>query len=45
MPSIDEMSNLPKDLKHLLSETFDFTTLSERKKQIASDGTTKFYLN
>ena len=40
--SIDEMSNLPKDLKHLLSETFDFTTLSERKKQIASDGTTKF---
>ena len=42
VPSIDEMSNLPKDLKHLLSETFDFTTLSERKKQIASDGTTKF---
>ena len=30
--TIDEMSNLPKDLKALLSESFDFTTLSERKK-------------
>ena len=40
--TIDEMSNLPKDLKALLSESFDFTTLSERKKQVASDGTTKF---
>lgn len=40
--SIDEMNNLPKDLRELLSKTFDFTTLSERKKQVASDGTTKF---
>lgn len=40
--SIEEMSNLPKDLKASLSEKFDFTTLSERKKQVASDGTTKF---
>lgn len=40
--SIEEMSNLPKDLKVLLADTFDFTTLSERKKQVASDGTTKF---
>lgn len=40
--SIEEMSNLPKDLKASLSEHFDFTTLSERKKQVASDGTTKF---
>ncbi|MBQ1770102.1 MAG: 23S rRNA (adenine(2503)-C(2))-methyltransferase RlmN [Turicibacter sp.] len=40
--SIEEMSNLPKDLKASLSENFDFTTLSERKKQVASDGTTKF---
>ncbi len=40
--SIEEMSNLPKDLKALLAESFDFTTLKERKKQIASDGTTKF---
>ena len=40
--SIEEMSNLPKDLKAAISESFDFTTLSERKKQVASDGTTKF---
>ena len=40
--SIEEMSNLPKDLKASLSENFDFTTLSESKKQVASDGTTKF---
>lgn len=40
--SIEEMSNLPKNLKASLSENFDFTTLSERKKQVASDGTTKF---
>jgi len=40
--SIEEMSNLPKDLKAAISENFDFTTLSERKKQVASDGTTKF---
>lgn len=40
--SIEEMSNLPKDLKALISESFDFTTLKERKKQVASDGTTKF---
>ncbi|MDE5977207.1 MAG: 23S rRNA (adenine(2503)-C(2))-methyltransferase RlmN [Turicibacter sp.] len=40
--SIEEMNNLPKDLKQLLKETFDFTTLSERAKQIATDGTTKF---
>ena len=40
--SIEEMSNLPKDLKTVISENFDFTTLSERKKQVASDGTTKF---
>ncbi|MFR7896678.1 23S rRNA (adenine(2503)-C(2))-methyltransferase RlmN [Turicibacter sanguinis] len=40
--SIDEMSNLPKDLKGLMQESFDVTTLKERKKQVASDGTTKF---
>ncbi|MTN10631.1 23S rRNA (adenine(2503)-C(2))-methyltransferase RlmN, partial [Turicibacter sanguinis] len=38
----DEMSNLPKDLKGLMQESFDVTTLKERKKQVASDGTTKF---
>ena len=42
MTSIDEMSNLPKDLKGLMQESFDVTTLKERKKQVASDGTTKF---
>ena len=40
--SIDGMSNLPKDLKGLMQESFDVTTLKERKKQVASDGTTKF---
>lgn len=40
--SIEEMSNLPKDLKALMEESFDVTTLKERKKQVASDGTTKF---
>ncbi|MDB8554297.1 23S rRNA (adenine(2503)-C(2))-methyltransferase RlmN [Turicibacter sanguinis] len=40
--SIDAMSNLPKDLKGLMQESFDVTTLKERKKQVASDGTTKF---
>ena len=40
--SIDEMSNLPKDLKGLMQESFDVTTFKERKKQVASDGTTKF---
>ena len=39
--SIDEMRNLPKDLKQKLAEAFDFTTLIERKKQVASDKTTK----
>ena len=40
--SIEEMTNLPKDLKKLLEEAFDFTTLKERKKQVATDNTTKF---
>ena len=40
--SIEEMSNLPKDLKALMEQSFDMTTLKERKKQVASDGTTKF---
>jgi len=39
--SIDEMKNLPKELKQKLIESFDFTTLTERKKQVAGDKTTK----
>ena len=40
--SIEEMKNIPKELKKLLTDHFDFTTLIERQKQVASDKTTKF---
>ena len=39
---IDEMSNLPKGLRTLLSEQFEMTTLKEKTKQVAKDETTKF---
>lgn len=38
-----EMKNIPKTLQDKIEASFDFTTLNERKKQVASsDGTTKF---
>ncbi|MGL4335521.1 MAG: 23S rRNA (adenine(2503)-C(2))-methyltransferase RlmN [Turicibacter sp.] len=40
--SIDEMTNLSKELKQVLHDHFEFTTLEEVTKQVASDGTTKF---
>lgn len=43
--SIDEMSNLPKDLKGLMQESFDVTTLKERKNKWQVMGPQSFYLN
>lgn len=40
--SIDEMSNLPKDLRALLNEAFQFTTLKTLVHQVSKDGTQKF---
>ena len=41
--TVDEMTNLPQALRTLLGDNFNFTTLKERRKQVAeSDGTTKF---
>jgi len=41
--TVEEMTNLPQNLRDLLAANFNFTTLKERRKQVASkDKTTKF---
>ena len=40
--SLDEMKNLPKDLREQLSKNFDFTTLKENASAVSKDRTTKF---
>ena len=40
--SYDEMKNVPKVLKELISDIFEFTTFEVVKQQEASDGTSKF---
>ncbi|MBO4667837.1 MAG: 23S rRNA (adenine(2503)-C(2))-methyltransferase RlmN [Bacilli bacterium] len=40
--SIDEITNLNKDVKKMLSNDFSFSTLEIEKVQVASDETTKF---
>jgi len=40
--TIEEMNNLPKELRRLLRSSFEFTPLKERKNQVAHDKTTKF---
>ena len=40
--SLDEMLNVPKVLKELISELYDFTTFEVVRHQEASDGTHKF---
>ncbi len=40
--SIEEMTNLSKELRAVLAQNFSMTTLTEQTKQVASDGTTKF---
>ena len=43
--SIDEMTNLSKDLRQVLKDNFAMTTLTTVVKQESKDGTIKFYLN
>ena len=43
--TIDEMTNLSKDLRQLLKDNFVMTTLTTVVKQESKDGTIKFYLN
>jgi len=40
--TVAEMTNLPQNLRDLLDGYFNFTTLSERRKQESKDGTVKF---
>lgn len=40
--TVDEMTNLPQNLRELLDGSFNFTTLKERRKQESKDGTVKF---
>ncbi|SUK42118.1 radical SAM enzyme, Cfr family [Staphylococcus aureus] len=40
--SIDEMTNLSKDLRQLLKDNFTVTTLTTVVKQESKDGTIKF---
>ena len=40
--SFDEMKNVPKALKELMADVFDFTTFEIVKHQEATDGTNKF---
>lgn len=40
--SFDEMKNVPKALKELITDVFDFTTFELVRHQEASDGTNKF---
>lgn len=40
--NFDEMKNVPKALKELISDVFDFTTFELVRHQEASDGTNKF---
>ena len=40
--AFDEINNLPKDLRERLSQDFDLKPYSISKKEISSDGTTKF---
>ncbi|VDZ35041.1 radical SAM enzyme, Cfr family [Staphylococcus aureus] len=43
--SIDEMTNLSKDLRQLLKDNFTVTTLTTVVKQESKDGTINSYLN
>ena len=43
--TIDEMTNLSKDLRQLLKDNFVMTTLTTVVKQESKDGTIKFYSN
>ena len=40
--NFDEMKNVPKALKELIANVFDFTTFEVVQHQVASDGTNKF---
>lgn len=40
--SFDEMTNINKELRSLLQDNYQLSTLKLEKKQIAKDGTTKF---
>lgn len=40
--NLDEMKNVPKNLKELIHNVFDFTTFDVEKHQEATDGTHKF---
>jgi len=42
VPSVDDMTNLPRELRASLAEKFSIANCSVARKQVASDGTTKF---